>query len=82
MRVKPMGKCTFCERDAMSGAHLQPPMCEKHHAVAVVISLLKAYAQPVTVRHIREFVTRYPQAGLSPGEVDALYRAMAAAESL
>jgi hypothetical protein len=71
-----MAKCTFCEREEMTGGYLQPPMCEKHHALTVVASLLRSRGQPVTPANIRQCVELYPKAGIQPDEVDTLCEAM------
>jgi hypothetical protein len=70
-----VGTCSFCERDEIAGGYLQPPLCAKHHALAVVASMLRSRGQPVTAETIKQCVALYPKAGIRPDEVEALYAA-------
>ena len=71
-----MAKCTFCNREEMIGGYLQPPMCEKHHALTVVASLLRSRGQLVTLEAVKQCVELYPKAGIQPDEVVELCSAM------
>lgn len=71
-----MPKCTFCGQDAIDGGYIQPPMCEKHHAVAIIISMLKGRGQIASLQNICLMADYYPKAGLSPNEVEDLLKPM------
>jgi hypothetical protein len=69
-------KCTFCNEEAVEGGYIQPPMCEKHHAVAIIISMLKGRGQIASKENIRLMAAYYPKAGLDPNEVEDLLKPM------
>jgi hypothetical protein len=70
-------QCTFCERTAISGGYLQPPMCELHHTIAIMISLLKSYGLPVEMGHLNRLaVAIYPKTNLSPEQISGLAQPM------
>ena len=71
-----MGRCTYCEREEMANGYLQPPMCARHHVVAVIASMLRSRGQPPSVESIKRLLEVYPQGGITVDQVDELARPM------
>jgi hypothetical protein len=71
-----MGQCTFCEREALTPSYIQPPLCEKHHTITVIASLLKSHGHPASAENIKRFVELHPKTGIRPDEVEGLYEAV------
>lgn len=76
-------QCTFCERTAISGGYLQPPMCELHCVIAIMISLLKSYGLPVRLDHLNRLaVAIYSKTNLTPEQIPDLARPMLEGDTL
>jgi len=68
--------CTYCDRPAVDGGYIQPPMCAQHHALAILISMLKSRGLATDYHSIREMAIYYPRAGLHPSHIKALLAPM------
>lgn len=68
--------CTYCDQPAVDGGYIQPPMCTQHHALAILISLLKSHGQIASLENIRTLAVFFPRAGLQPDDVPALLQPM------
>jgi hypothetical protein len=71
-----MIRCTYCDKEAVEGGYIQPPMCPKHHSVAILISMLKSRGQITSRENIKLMANYYPKAGVRPNEVEALLEPM------
>lgn len=72
-----MTTCFFCKQPTVPGGYIQPPMCEKHHALAILISLLKSRGQLASLENIRLLAGYYRlRTGLDPAEIEALIQPM------
>jgi hypothetical protein len=69
-------KCTFCDEKAIKGGYIQPPMCEKHHSVAILISMLRGRGQSASFENITLMAIHLPQAKVNPAEVEGLLKPM------
>jgi len=74
-------KCTFCHRAAFAAGVIRPDMCEKHHALAIVLRLIENRGAEPTLDNVRLIVAWHPKTGLSLDEVDDLYASMFAIEN-
>jgi hypothetical protein len=71
-----MPECTFCDRPAFGEKYVSPAMCEKHFALAIVVSLIESRGREATLDNVRIIVSRYAHTGLSLDEIDDLYASM------
>ena len=73
----PTPTCTFCDRPAISGGYIQPPMCNEHHTLAVMVSLLKNYNLPINLENLNRLASgMYPRVKLLPDAIPDLARPM------
>lgn len=49
-------RCTYCEREAISPQHVKPPMCARHHEVAILVSRARRLNLAVTVANLTELL--------------------------
>jgi hypothetical protein len=68
--------CTYCSEMAIDGGYIQPPMCTKHHSIAILISLLKRREQIASRENIKLMANYYPKLGIKADEVDSLLEPM------
>jgi hypothetical protein len=68
--------CTFCDQPAIDGGYIQPPMCQRHLSVAILISLLKSRGQIASKENVRLLAAYYPRAGVKPDDVEGLLEPM------
>lgn len=72
----PTPPCTFCEESIVEGGYIQPPMCQKHHSLAILISLLKNRGQLASLENLRLLAAFFPRTGLRNDEIEALLEPM------
>jgi hypothetical protein len=68
--------CTFCDQPAIDGGYIQPPMCQRHLSVAILISLLKSRGQIASLENVRLLAAYYPRSGVKPDDVEGLLEPM------
>ena len=51
-------KCTYCERVAVSPQHIKPAMCERHHAIVILVSRARRLSLAVTTANLTELLTQ------------------------
>jgi hypothetical protein len=68
--------CAFCDQPAIDGGYIQPPMCQRHLSVAILISLLKSRGQIASLENVRLLAAYTPKAGIKPEEVEGLLEPM------
>lgn len=69
--------CTFCDHIAISGSYIQPPMCNEHLTLAVMVSLLKSYGLPINLENLNRLAIRmYPKINLSSNQIPDLAQPM------
>ena len=64
--------CTFCEREAFAPEIIHPPMCEKHHEVALMVSRLRRNDRPVTLATVRTLHSHLVRPFIMDGELPGL----------
>ena len=70
-------KCAYCNRLAFAPQYISPPMCRKHHELALVVSRLQRQGQAVTMETIEaSYRRRLARRVVAPEEVAGLLRGM------
>lgn len=65
-------RCTFCEREAYAPEIIQPPMCEKHHLVALLVNRLERNDRQVTLATVRTMHSHLVRPFITDGELPKL----------
>ncbi|MBN2390733.1 MAG: hypothetical protein JXR84_08420 [Anaerolineae bacterium] len=51
-------KCTYCESEAVSPQHIKPPMCERHHAIVILVSRARRLNLAVTPANLTDLLAQ------------------------
>ena len=53
-----MTKCTYCNRDAIAPDIITPPLCTRHHDIAILISRAQRFNLAITPATLTDLMQR------------------------